>query len=102
VFPRLKIDRALVYLYLVCVLVVAIATLDERAQWSQALGDFKPFLEPAANLTSFALDPAVFGLMICPFAMIVLALMKRISQQSAWIGCALFAASILLLIPAIQ
>jgi hypothetical protein len=99
---RTNIDRVLIYAYLICVVVVAIATLDERAQFSQALWAWKPVLAPAANLTEFAFDFAVVGLLVCPTALLILALPMRISRRSAVIGGALLAASLLRFEPHIQ
>ncbi|MGE3239523.1 MAG: hypothetical protein AB7G28_01135 [Pirellulales bacterium] len=99
---RWHFERVVVYAYLICVLVVSSATLKERAQWSQTLWPLKPFLDATASLTAPAFDFAVIGILVCPFVMFILALMNRISQQTAFVGCALFAASVLLLIPAIQ
>jgi hypothetical protein len=98
----LRFDRAIVYTYLACVVVVAAFTLDDRAQWSQALWNLKPWLEPVARITEFAFTPAVVGLMVCPFAILLMALRQRIATGTAVASIALFLCSILLLIPAIQ
>jgi hypothetical protein len=47
-------------------------------------------------------DFAVVGLLVCPTALLILALLMRISRRSAVIGGALFAASLLLFEPHIQ
>src|SRR5262245_33710606 len=84
--PAWSSERAFVYAYLFCAIIVSIGTIDQRSHHSLELWQLQPALGVASRLTMFALTPAVVGLLVCPLVFAALTIRGRLSWPGI-IGC---------------